>query len=485
MSNSNTPHMQNFIDGAWCDARSGKLVEAKSPSTNLILATVTSSDRVDSQNAIVAAQKGHEILAKMTNWERSALCNRVADEMVKRRDLLARTLAEEQGKPIASEAYPEVDAAIAGFRNAAEMVKWMEGSVIPAETPGKRVISIRQPRGVYGIITPWNFPINIPVEYLAPCLAAGNGVVWVPSPSTAVCAARLMECIVAAGLPDGAINLVLGPGQSAGDEVVSNPGTHGIGLTGSPQTGKIVAQRGAGKPMLLELGGNGPLIVLDDADVAKAADAAAFGFYFNAGQVCAATGRVLVTRKNYDEVAERITAFANNLVVNDPLAISTTMGPLHNAGGILKTNQHIEDALAKGADLLSGGNLLAGQKSDLFFAPTVLGNVSEDALINIDETFGPVAPIVVYEDETELLQAANAASQGLATSVYTQNLAKAFQFGEGLQSGLVNINSPTCYWELHIPFGGAAGKDSGVGRIGGISMLNEVTQVKTITFDIT
>lgn len=485
MRKSNTPHIQNFIDGTWCNAESGMSNEAKSPSDNSILATVTSGDRIDSQKAIVAAQKGHETLAKMTNWERATLCNRVADEMVKRRDGLAQTLAEEQGKPISSEAYPEVDAAIAGFRNAAEMVKWMEGRVIPAETPGKRVMSIRQPRGVYGVITPWNFPINIPVEYLAPCLAVGNGVVWVPAPSTAICAARLMECMVAAGLPDGAVNLVLGPGETVGDEVVSNPGTHGIGLTGSPQTGKIVAQRGAGKPMLLELGGNGPLIVLDDADVAKAADAAAFGFYFNAGQVCAATGRVLVTRKNYDEVAERITDYANSLVVADPLHKQTTMGPLHNAGGIHKTSEHIEDALSKGADLLTGGKLLTGQKSDLFYAPTVLGNVSEDAFINIDETFGPVAPIIVYEDEAALLKAANSASQGLATSVFTQDLAKAFKFGESLQSGLVNINSPTCYWELQIPFGGAAGKDSGVGRIGGTSMLNEVTQVKTITFDIT
>lgn len=477
--------IQNHIGGKWLPANSGNTVEAHSPSTSAVLANVATSDRSDAQQAIIAAQKGHETLVKLTNWERSALCMRVAEEMVKRRDDLATALAEEQGKPLITEAYPEIDAAIAGFRNAAEMVKWMEGEVIPAETPGKRVISVRQALGVYGVITPWNFPVNIPVEYLAPCLAVGNGVVWVPSPSTAICAARLMECIVAADLPEGAINLVFGPGAEVGDEVVSNPGTHGIGLTGSPQTGNIVAARGAGKPMVLELGGNGPLIVLDDADLDKAADAAAFGSYFNAGQVCAATGRILVTKKTYEPIAEKIAAYAKNLNVGDPLNQSTTMGPLHNMDVLTKVQQHVEDGLSKGADLITGGNIVSGAGSNLFFEPTVLGRVAQDSIVNTAETFGPVAPILICENEDEMLRIANEARQGLATSVFTRDLSKAFRFGEALQAGLVNINSATCYWELHIPFGGAAGKDSGLGRLGGRHMLDQVTQVKTITFDIT
>jgi acyl-CoA reductase-like NAD-dependent aldehyde dehydrogenase len=484
MNSKNIESIQNHIGGQWVASRSGNAVDARSPSSGALLAKVASGDRADAQQAISAARMGHENLARLTNWERAALCNRVADEMEKRRDGLATALAEEQGKPITTEAYPEVDAAITGFREAAELVKWMEGDVIPAETPGKRVISFRQARGVYGVITPWNFPVNIPVEYLAPCLAAGNGVVWVPSPSTAICAARLMECIVAAELPDGAINLVFGPGNLVGDEIVTNPGTHGIGLTGSPKTGKIVAARGAGKPMILELGGNGPLIILDDADLDKAAAAAAFGAFFNSGQVCAATGRVLVTKANYEAVAQKIAEHAGLVKVGNPLLPDTTMGPLHNAEVMQKVQEHVSDGVSRGAEVMAGGSPLTGQNSDLFFAPTVLGNVALDALANTSETFGPVVPIIICDDEEQMLLVANASEQGLATAVFTKDLSKAFRFGEALQSGLVNINSPTCYWELHIPFGGAAGKQSGLGRIGGKHMLAEVTQVKTITFDI-
>ena len=294
---------RNFIDGAWCDALSGERFETVNPADSSVLGWVAKSDRPDAQAAIEAARKGHRTLARMTAWERAALCNGVADEMTRRRADLADILAREQGKPLVAEAFGEVDAAITGFREAGELIKWMEGDYIPVETPGVRAISFRKARGVYAVVTPWNFPVNIPVEYLAPCLAAGNGVVWVPAPTTSACATVLMECLAAAGLPDGAVNLIHGPGDVVGDEIVAHPGTDGIGFTGSPATGGIIASRGAGKPMLLELGGNGPVIVLDDADLDKAAEAAAFGCFFNAGQVCAATGRILTTRSVHEALA--------------------------------------------------------------------------------------------------------------------------------------------------------------------------------------
>jgi len=479
-------NIKSYIGSQWISPKSGKTYETKNPATGETLATVGLADREDAQSAIFAATRGNKELAKMTNWERAALCFSVADEMLKRRDNLAKVLSDEQGKPLMSEAYSEIDAAIAGFRQAGEQVKWHDGRVIPAETQGKRVISFRQPIGVFGVITPWNFPINIPVEYLAPCLAAGNGVVWVPSPSTALCAATLMECIVAAGFPDGAINLVIGEGAQVGDEVVTNTGVHAVGLTGSPTTGNIVARQGAGKPMVLELGGNGPLIVLDDADLEKAAAAAAFGSFFNAGQVCAASGRILATKKTHDKLVELIAAEASKLRVGLPSLPDTTMGSLHDSTVANRVDEHIADATKSGAEIAFGGrreNVAGG--TNLFYQPTVLANVSHSALANTSETFGPVAPVVRCEDESQMLSLANQSNQGLAMAVYTKDMAKAFQFGENLQAGLVNINSPTCYWELQIPFGGAAGKHSGVGRIGGTEMLNQVTQIKTITFDIT
>lgn len=476
--------IHHFIGGRWTPSKAGETVEAVSPATGKVLARIAEGEREDARLAIAAARKGHEALAALSRWDRARMCARIADEIDKRRDRLAKTLAEEQGKPLHTEAYGEIDAAASGFREAGELIKWMEGEFIPVETPGKRVISYRQPRGVYAVVTPWNFPINIPVEYLAPCLAAGNGTVWVPAPSTALCAAELMACLVEADLPPGAINLVFGPGPVVGDEIVGNAGTDGIGFTGSPQTGAAIANRGAGKPMLLELGGNGPVMVLDDADLDRAADAAAFGCFFNAGQVCAASGRILATRKTHEALADRLRRIAEGHVVGDPLATGTTMGPLNNAAVAAKIDEHIADSLKRGARLVTGGKRLPDLGSPLFYAPTVMDNVAPDAALNTAETFGPVAPIVVCESEEDMIRVANAGSHGLAASVFTKDLAKAFRFSEAIQAGLVNVNSPSCYWELHIPFGGASGKNSGLGRIGGKHTLREVTEIKTITFDI-
>lgn len=476
--------INHFIGGAWVSSALGETFGAVSPSNGAPLAVIAQGDRTDAQAAIAAARKGFKTLAKLTRWERARLCQRVADEVERRADDLAMTLALEQGKPLVTEARAEVAAAAVGFREAGELIKWMEGNFIPVEDAAKRAISFRQARGVYAVVTPWNFPVNIPVEYLAPCLAAGNAVVWAPAPTTSLCAAMLMECIVAADVPEGAINLVFGPGPIVGDEFVANEGTDGIGFTGSPATGAKIASRGAGKPMLLELGGNGPVIVLDDADLDRAANAIAFGSFFNAGQVCAATGRVLVTPANYAALAEKVVEATRQIRVGDPLDPATTMGPLNNAAVLAKVEQHVGDATQRGADLLVGGGRLPELGSGNFFAPTVMGRVPTTALLNIEETFGPVVPIVVCDDEQALLATTNAASHGLAASVFTRDLSRAFTFGEALTAGLVNINSPSCYWELHLPFGGAAGKKSGIGRLGGKRALEEMTEIKTITFDV-
>ncbi len=484
MTETATTDHVHFIDGQWQPSQDGAFVPAVSPANRKELGRVAQGDRVDARTAVAAARRGHEALAKMSRWDLARACNRVADEIEKRRDILATTLAQEQGKPLMGEAYGEVDAAALGYREAGELFKWMAGEVIPVETPGKRAISYRAPRGVYGVITPWNFPVNIPVEYLAPCLAAGNAVVWVPAPSTSLCAARLMECIVEADLPAGAVNLVHGPGPVVGDEVVGHAGVDGIGFTGSPATGAAIAARGAGKPMLLELGGNGPVIVLDDADPVRAAEAAAAGSFFNAGQVCAATGRVLCARGVQEPFAEALLAAAQKVKIGDPMDPDTTMGPLNNPAVADKVEAHVADGLERGGVLLAGGHRMPDLGSDLFFAPTVIGDVPPGADLNAAETFGPVAPIVVLDSDDELIAAANAARHGLAASVFTRDLARAFRFGEAIQAGLVNINSPSSYWELHLPFGGAPGKDSGIGRLGGKHTLQAVTEIKTITFDI-
>ena len=476
--------LRHFIDGAWHNSESGETFTSNSPADGAELALVPKGGREDAQAAIVAARTAFSKYSKFSPWQRAEFCNAIADRILVRREELAWCLAREQGKPLYTEAYAEVDGTARLFREAAELCKSLQGEFIPVETAYKRVLTYRQARGVYSVITPWNFPMIIPAEYLAPALATGNTVVWVPAPNTSLCAGKLMECIAEADLPKGVVNLVLGPGDVVGDEIVNNPQIDGIGFTGSSPTGRKIAVRGAGKALLLELGGNGPFLILDDADLEKAAAAAAFGSFFNAGQVCAASGRILVTEKNYPEIAERLCGLAAQIRLGDPLLETTTMGPLNNAQVLSKVENHIEDGRSRGAELLYGGNRRADLGSKLFVEPAVLGRVSPASLLNCEETFGPVVPIVVCKDETEILQLAAHAEQGLSSSVFTRDLAKAFRFGEALQTGMVNVNSPSCYWETHLPFGGAAGKQSGMGRLGGKYALQEMTEIKTITFDI-
>lgn len=472
------------IDGRWVESEGGGTFEATSPATGEVLAHVPEGTREDARRAVAAANRAKAAIAGMPVWERSKLLLRMADAIDARREELARTLSLDQGKPYHTEALWEVDHAALGFRNAAEQVKWLETPVIPLEAPTKRAFSIRQPRGVYAIVTPWNFPYNIPVEYIAPGLAAGNAIVWVPAPTTSLCAVKLMEALAEADLPPGVLNLVTGPGPVVGDEIVSHPGTDAVGFTGSPATGEEIMRRAAGKPVLLELGGNGPTVILDDADVDAATQAAALGCWLNAGQVCCATERLLVHERVHDRVVETLVQSAGNVALGDPLDQATTMGPLNNEPTAEKNDRHIADAVARGARILTGGGRAEGRPTELFYRPTVLDGVTPDMAIADEESFGPVAPVLTVSSDDEALRVANESSLGLVSAVFTRDVNRAFKFAEGLQTGIVMVNEFTDYWELHIPFGGASGKRSGIGRIGGRRALEEMTDLKTIVFEI-
>lgn len=472
------------IDGRWVESQGGGTFEATSPATGEVLAHVPEGTREDARRAVAAANRAKAAISGMPVWERSKLLLRMADAIDARREELARILSQDQGKPYHSEALWEVDHAALGFRNAAEQVKWLETPVIPLEAPTKRAFSIRQPRGVYAIVTPWNFPYNIPVEYIAPGLAAGNAIVWVPAPTTSLCAVKLMEVLEEADLPPGVLNLVTGPGPVVGDEIVSHPGTDAVGFTGSPATGEEIMRRAAGKPVLLELGGNGPTVILDDADVDAATEAAALGCWLNAGQVCCATERLLVHERVHDRVVETLVRSAGNVALGDPLDEATTMGPLNNEPTAEKNDRHIADAVASGAKVLTGGGRAEGRPTELFYRPTVLDGVTPEMAIADEESFGPVAPVLTVSDDDEALRVANDCSLGLVSAVFTRDVNRAFKFAEGLQTGIVMVNEFTDYWELHIPFGGASGKRSGIGRIGGRRALEEMTDLKTIVFEV-
>ncbi len=467
------------IGGEWTD--SDARLEATSPASGEVLGSVPEGTREEAQRAIAAANGAWRDWSRRSAFERAAAMERVADLIVERRDELALTLTLDQGKPLHSEAYGEVDELIEYWRMAAADVKRLDGSMPPSVDASKRILGYRVPRGVVGVITPWNWPYTMPAELLAPALAAGNAVVWAPASSTSICAVKLAECVVDAELPAGVFSMVTGRGAVVGDEIAGSPGTHAIGFIGSVETGLKVATRAAGKAMLLELGGNGPMIVLEDADVAAAAEASLVASFLCAGQSCTAGERFLVHEAVHDEFVERLSAAVEREIrLGDPLLTETTMGPLNNESTAEKMDRHVADALDGGAELVAGGARAEGFPTALYWQATVLDRVTEEMEVAREETFGPVIPITTIASDDEALQIANASPYGLLTAVWTRDLARGLRFAEAVDAGWVNINESTNYWESHLPFGGRSGKSSGVGRVGGSEAMETFTEPKTV-----
>ena len=322
-----------LVDGDWIQAASGETAETTSPATGETIGEIPQGDRSDAQRAIDAANRAFEPWSRLTAFERAAKMHAVGDEIERRRDDLARTLTLDQGKPLRAEAYDEVDELVEYWRAAAEDAKRLGGELPNSFSPGKRVMLVRRARGAVGIITPWNWPYTMPAELLAPALACGNTVVWTPAPTTSVCAVALAECMAEADLPPGVVNLVTGPGVEVGDEIARNPGTRAVAFIGSTPTGRSVAAAAAGKAVIIEMGGNGPVVVMDDADVDRAVDAVVAACFLCAGQSCTAGERILVHEAVRDEFVEKLARkVTETVLLGDPFDDATTMGPVNNAG---------------------------------------------------------------------------------------------------------------------------------------------------------
>jgi acyl-CoA reductase-like NAD-dependent aldehyde dehydrogenase len=473
--------LSSYIADRWVDGTDA--YELWSPSSGESLAEVIRCSFQDVDDAVSAAREAFEHTRWMPLRERVDLCHRCADLIEERTETLAVALSEEHGKPL-TESLAEIKVGAYGFRLAAEEARRLGGYNPLTDDPNKRVIVMRQPRGVWAIVTPWNFPFNIPIEYLGPALATGTPFVWKPAPTTPRIAVRLTELMLEAGAPKGTVNLILTDSVEPAQHLVSHPGVDAVGLTGGSKTGAAVAKAAWDKHLLLELGGNGPIIVLDDADLEKALPAIVDASFANAGQVCSSAGTVMANERLADELVAGLRQHADDLVLGSPLSEGVTLGPVHTEAVASTVDQHVADLVERGGEVVTGGKRASGFPTQLFYQPTVADSVTSESLAVREETFGPLAPVIRLSDDKAILRAANAGRHGLVAAVFTSSLARAFWFAERLEAGSVVVNDTSNYWELHLPFGGRPGRESGRGRLGGRHTLEEFTQLKTVSLDV-
>ena len=472
--------LQLFIAGEWTDGTGDGAYEVRSPVTGEHIYTVPKASQADIDRAVEAARRATDEMRHWSAFERAELCLRIYELWQDRVEEVARILTLEQGKPFKAEAIDDIAESGDYFHIAAEDVKRLKGELIPTTERNRRMFTVRRPVGVWAAITPWNFPVMIPMEYVGPGLATGNALIVKPPEFTSWALLEMAKVFEEAGVPAGAINVIPGDG-AIGEMLVTHPGIDAIGFTGSSETGKrIVSQMGL-KRSIMEMSGNGPLIVAGDGDVAKAAEAAVYGAYYNAGQVCCATERVIVTEEVHDRFVEATLQAADAVRLGDPFDESTTMGPLNNEPTAAKMDRHIADAVERGAALLRGGRRAEGFPTPLYYEFTVLDRVPEDSAVSKEESFGPVVPILVARDDEEAVALANRTHLGLQAAVFTESLTKAWWYADRIRSGTVIVNDSTDFWETFQPFGGAAGTDTGWGR----QRIEEFTDLQTVVFNLT
>ena len=471
-----------FIDGAWTEGRGESVIEVRSPVTGETLGSVPVAAREDVDAAVAGARRGQPVLEAMTAFERAALLHRAAELIEARKEELGRALTLEQGKPLHTEGVAEIEEAAENFRIAAEDVKRLTTEVLPSEDRSKRMFTFRKPNGVYAVITPWNFPFVIPSELLAPALAGGNACVLKPSEHTPLIATRMVEILEEAGFPTGSVALVQGSGET-GAALVTHSGVDAVAFVGSHETGEAIVRAAGLKRTLMELSGNGPVIVLDDANLDVAAAMASYGAQYVSGQCCVATERVLVADGVHDAFMERLLDETGQVVLGDPLDEKTTMGPLNNFEVAAKMDRHLDEARGRGMPVLAGGRRATGFPTDLYYELTVVDGVPTDTLLFREESFGPVVPVTTFATDEEAIRLANDSHLGLQAAVFTSSLKRAFTFIDTLRTGNVVVNDTTDYWEALQPFGGASGTRTGWGRVGGRYAIEDMTDLRTAIID--
>ncbi|MYA84943.1 MAG: aldehyde dehydrogenase [Acidimicrobiaceae bacterium] len=474
--------MHQLIGGQRRPGRGAEPLAVVEPATGDVLAEIDTASLADVDDAVAAANAAAPELERLSFFERADLLWATADRLEASAAPLAEQLARESGKALAAEAVDELAESADIFRLAAEEIKRLETHVLPSVDPRKRVFTHRKPNGVYALVTPWNFPMNIPAELLAAALAAGNPAVIKPSENAPLSALALAEAVAGAGFPIGAVSVVMGRGE-VGQALVSHSGVHGVGFVGSQATAAAIVAAAGMKRTIIEASGNGPQIVFDDADLEAAADAAVFGAHFVSGQCCVATERLLVHDSVHDELVDLLVDRAGSVTLGDPLDDATLMGPLNNEVVAARMDDHVAGATAQGARVLLGGRREPDRPTGLYYEMTVIDDVTPAMDVFRHESFGPVIPVTRFGSDDEAFALANDSDLGLQASAFTASLSRAYRAVDELRTGTVLINEGTAFWEQHPPFGGASRTGTGWGRIGGKYTILDMTDLRTAIID--
>ena len=463
-----------YVDGSWLDRAPAGAIDVDNPATGEIIGSVPRFGRAETRAAIDAAARAFPAWRKKTAKERAAVLRRWFDLMMANQDDLARLMTIEQGKPI-SESRGEVAYAASFLEWFGEEAKRVYGDTIPAHQADKRIVVIKEPIGVVACITPWNFPLAMITRKAGPAIAAGCSVVLKPASQTPFSALALAELAERAGVPKGVFNVITGSATEIGGELTSNPIVRKLSFTGSTEIGKVLMAQCAStvKKLSLELGGNAPFIVFDDADLDAAVEGAIQSKYRNTGQTCVCANRLLVQATVHDAFAAKLAAAVAKLSPAPGLDAGATQGPLIDDKAVEKVESHIADARAKGAQVLVGGK--RHERGGRFFEPTILTGVTPAMAIAREETFGPVAPIFRFETENEAIALANATEFGLASYFYGRDIGRIWRVAEALEYGIVGINTGLISTEV-APFGGV--KESGLGREGSKYGIEEFVEIK-------
>jgi len=469
-----------FLDGAWCGADDGQTLEVFNPSGGAVLGTVPRMGGAEARRAVAAAAAALPAWSRRTATDRSAVLRRWFELIMANQEDLAALMTAEQGKPLA-ESRGEIAYAASFLEWFAEEGKRIYGDTIPATLPGQRILVLKQPVGVVAAITPWNFPSAMITRKAGPALAAGCTLVLKPASATPFSALALAALGERAGLPAGVFNVLTGPAAAIGQELTGNPAVRKLTFTGSTEIGKQLLEQCAAtvKKVSLELGGNAPFIVFEDADLDAAVTGAIASKFRNTGQTCVCTNRLLVQDSIYEAFAERLALEVDRLKVGDGFLPGVEQGPLIDLAAVAKVEAHIADALAKGARLVLGGR--RHELGGSFFQPTILADVTPDMVVTREETFGPVAPLFRFYTEKEAIRLANDTPFGLASYCYTRDLARSWRVAEALEFGIVGINTGLISSAV-APFGGV--KESGLGREGSKYGIEEFLELKYVCIGI-